>query len=156
MTRLTAGRASVVAPKGELAAAAVTGAALAGVAPTDLAADEGELLAVLRSGRSVAIAPEGERSITRSIGAFDAMPFHVARRAGVPVVPVAIHDAGELMWRGARAVRRGTVRVTVLKPVASHDWRAADVADHADEVQRALADALRRQPAQLTGPATST
>jgi putative phosphoserine phosphatase/1-acylglycerol-3-phosphate O-acyltransferase len=156
MTRLTAGRASVVAPQAELAAAALSGAALAGAAPTDLAAAEGELLAVLRSGRSVAIAPEGERSITRSIGAFDAMPFHVARRARVPVVPVAIHDAGELMWRGARAVRRGTVRVTVLEPIVSDGWRAADVPDHAKDVRRAIADALRRQPAQLTGPATST
>jgi putative phosphoserine phosphatase/1-acylglycerol-3-phosphate O-acyltransferase len=126
MTRLTAGRAHIAGGD-----------------------DEAALLRRLRERRPVAVAPEGEPSITRNVGPFGERAFHVARRAGVPVVPVAIHDAGELMWRGARLTRRGTVRVTVLPPVATVDWRAGDIADHAETVRRAI-------QAQLTGPATST
>ena len=43
-------------------------------------------------------------------------------QAGVPIVPIVIRNAGELMWRGSSLVRAGTVDVVVLPPVPTDDW----------------------------------
>ena len=55
----------------------------------------------LRDGISLVIAPEGTRSATPALGPFKKGAFHVAMQAGVPIVPIVIRNAGELMWRDA-------------------------------------------------------
>ena len=73
-------------------------------------------VAKLNDGISVVIAPEGTRSLTPTLGEFKTGAFHLAREAGVPVVPIVIRNAGELMWRDSLTVKPGTVQVTVLPP----------------------------------------
>ena len=84
----------------------------------------------LREGISLVIAPEGTRSVTPALGPFKKGAFHVAMQAGVPVVPIVIHNAGELMWRGASTIREGTVRITVLPPVPTDGWTVGDLDAH--------------------------
>ncbi|MBA3908249.1 MAG: HAD-IB family hydrolase, partial [Pseudonocardiales bacterium] len=62
-------------------------------------------VARLREGISLVVAPEGTRSATPALGRFKKGAFHVAMQAGVPIVPIVIRNAGELMWRGASTVR---------------------------------------------------
>lgn len=81
----------------------------------------------LREGVSLVVAPEGTRSVTPALGPFKKGAFHVAMQAGVPIVPIVIHNAGELMWRGAATIREGTVRVTVLPPVPTRDWNVEEM-----------------------------
>ena len=57
-------------------------------------------VARLREGISLVMAPEGTRSATPALGPFKKGAFHVAMQAGVPIVPIVIRNAGELMWRG--------------------------------------------------------
>ena len=66
-------------------------------------------VARLREGISLVMAPEGTRSATPALGPFKKGAFHVAMQAGVPIVPIVIRNAGELMWRGASTIREGTV-----------------------------------------------
>lgn len=98
----------------------------------------------LREGISLVMAPEGTRSPTPALGPFKKGAFHVAMQAGVPIVPVVIRNAGELMWRGANTIREGTVQVTVLAPVPTAGWRVADIDRHVADVrgmfQETLAD----------------
>ena len=47
----------------------------------------------LRSGRSIAIAPEGTRSPTPRLLPFKKGAFHMAMQAGVPVVPIVLRNA---------------------------------------------------------------
>ena len=47
----------------------------------------------LRAGTSIAIAPEGTRSVSPRLGPFKKGAFHLAAQAGVPVVPVVIRTA---------------------------------------------------------------
>ncbi|HLX46845.1 MAG TPA: HAD-IB family hydrolase [Streptosporangiaceae bacterium] len=95
-------------------------------------------------GISLVIAPEGTRSITPRVGPFKKGAFHIAMQAGVPVVPIVIRNAGELMWRGSQLVRPGTVEVIVLPPVDTSGWTAAHVGQYAQDVRemfvRTLAD----------------
>ncbi|MGY1805199.1 wax ester/triacylglycerol synthase family O-acyltransferase [Blastococcus sp. SYSU D00922] len=89
----------------------------------------------LREGISLVIAPEGTRSATPSLGPFKKGAFHVAMQAGVPVVPIVIRNAGELMWRGATTIHSGTVQVRVLPPIPTDDWTVEELDDRVAEVR---------------------
>lgn len=92
-------------------------------------------VARLRDGVSLVVAPEGTRSTTPAPGRFKKGAFHVAMQAGVPIVPIVIRNAGELMWRGSSTVREGTVQVTVLPPVPTDGWTVEDIDKHVEEVR---------------------
>ncbi len=100
----------------------------------------------LREGVSIAIAPEGTRSATATLGAFKKGAFHMARQAGVPVVPIVIRNAGELMWRGSVLVHPGTVDVAVLPPVDTRNWRREDVDAHVEEVRQMFVETMDDWP----------
>lgn len=106
----------------------------------------------LRSGLSVAIAPEGTRSSGDRLGAFKKGPFHVAMQAQVPVVPIVIHNASDVLPKGAFFVRPGTVHIEVLPPVATENWSAGNVDAHVAEMRHAFLTVLGQQsdePARL-------
>jgi putative phosphoserine phosphatase/1-acylglycerol-3-phosphate O-acyltransferase len=77
----------------------------------------------LRGGLSLAVAPEGTRSPGAAVGDFKKGAFRIALEAGVPIVPICLHNAGDVLPRGGWLMRPATVRVTVLEPVATHDWK---------------------------------
>ncbi len=102
----------------------------------------------LRGGLSLAIAPEGTRTPTPRLARFKKGAFHIAMQAGVPIVPIVIRNAGELMWRGSSLVRAGTVDVVVLPPVPTEGWRAADLDRHIEEIRQGYTDTF----GELAGP----
>jgi putative phosphoserine phosphatase / 1-acylglycerol-3-phosphate O-acyltransferase len=81
----------------------------------------------LRGGMSLVIAPEGTRTPTPRLGRFKKGAFHIAMQARVPIVPIVVRNAGELMWRGSNVVRSGTVDVVVLPPISTDGWRVRDL-----------------------------
>ena len=89
----------------------------------------------LRDGISLVIAPEGTRSATPTLGPFKKGAFHVAMQAGVPIVPVVIRNAGELMWRGATTIQSGTVQVRVLPPIPTDGWTVEEIDERVAEVR---------------------
>ncbi len=102
----------------------------------------------LRDGISVVIAPEGTRSLTPTLGDFKTGAFHLAREAGVPVVPIVIRNAGELMWRDSLTIKPGTVQVAVLPPIDVSAWPADQVRNKTREVQQLFADTLAHWPGE--------
>jgi putative phosphoserine phosphatase/1-acylglycerol-3-phosphate O-acyltransferase len=100
-------------------------------------------------GISLLNAPEGTRSATPRLGPFKKGAFHIAMQARVPVVPIVIHNAGEVMWRGSQTLHGGTVEVTVLPPVDTGTWSAHTIDEHVGEVRAMYLDALAEPaPAQ--------
>lgn len=100
----------------------------------------------LNRGLSVAIAPEGTRSYTPKVGRFKKGAFHIARQAGVPVIPVVIRNAGELMWREDSAMRAGTVDICVLDPIDVSAWSADELDDKIAEVRQLFVDTIDDWP----------
>jgi putative phosphoserine phosphatase/1-acylglycerol-3-phosphate O-acyltransferase len=98
--------------------------------------------AMRNQGKSVAIAPEGTRSITPKLAPFKKGPFHLAMQAGVPVVPVVIHNAGDVAPKGDFVFRQATVEVDVLPPVDTSHWRRETVEEHVAEVREMFLRAL--------------
>ncbi|MGZ4617637.1 MAG: HAD-IB family hydrolase [Frankiaceae bacterium] len=96
----------------------------------------------LRHGTSIAIAPEGTRSPTPKLGPFKKGGFHIAMQAGVPIVPVVIRNAGEVMWRNSFWLHSGRVDVAVLEPIPTDGWEAADLDAHVADVRQRFVDTL--------------
>jgi putative phosphoserine phosphatase/1-acylglycerol-3-phosphate O-acyltransferase len=83
----------------------------------------------LKQGRSIAIAPEGTRSPTPRLGAFEKGAFQMAMQAGVPVVPVVFRNVLDAFPKDARIVRPATIEAKVLAPIETSDW-TKDTLDH--------------------------
>jgi HAD superfamily hydrolase (TIGR01490 family) len=100
----------------------------------------------LRDGISVLIAPEGTRSVTPALGEFKKGAFHMAMQAGVPVVPIVIRNAGELMWRDAVTIRPGRVDVVVHPAIAVSAWTTGELTERVAEVRQLYVDTLASWP----------
>ena len=105
----------------------------------------------LRSGTSIALAPEGTRSFTPAVGALKKGGFHLARDAGVPIVPVVIRNAGEIMWRNAMIAQKGTIEVALHQPVPTAGWGRADIDTWCQAMQRLYTDTLDDWPGVAAG-----
>lgn len=103
----------------------------------------------LQAGTSVIMAPEGTRSSSPKLGRFKKGGFHLAMQAGVPIVPIVIRNAGEIMWRDAKTIRSGTIQVAVLPPVSTDGWRVEDLDDKVAEMVEAYNSTLENWPATL-------
>lgn len=81
-------------------------------------------LEALRGGLSLVVAPEGTRSPGAPVGPFKKGAFHIAMAASVPIVPICIHNARDVLPRGGWLMRAARVRVDVLPPIPTGDWSA--------------------------------
>lgn len=75
------------------------------------------LASLLREGKKVVIFPEGTRTGDGSLGIFKKSFAAIAKAVNVPVVPVAIAGAWELMPRGKKLPGKGKITVTFTKPI---------------------------------------
>jgi putative phosphoserine phosphatase/1-acylglycerol-3-phosphate O-acyltransferase len=105
----------------------------------------------LRKGVSVVMSPEGTRSLSPRIGAFKKGGFHLARDAAVPIVPIVIRNAGEIMWRNAKVAQEGTIEVVVHEPVPTADWSKADLDGWVVRMRQLYVDTLDDWPGAEAG-----
>ena len=79
---------------------------------------------VLHSGRSLVIAPEGTRSTLGDVQPFKHGAFFLARKAGVPIVPIVLHNVKDALPKGGWLIRPATIRVSVLAPIPADTIRS--------------------------------
>ena len=91
----------------------------------------GELIA---AGQSVIAFPEGTRNRGDTLLHFKKGVFFAGLQAGVPIVPVAIDGARAVMPPSSWAVRPGTIRVAIGKPIPT-----ANLSRHNNEILPKLA-----------------
>ena len=70
-------------------------------------------------------------------------------QAGVPIVPIVIRNAGEIMWRDAKIAQSGTIDVRVHPPIPTHGWTREDLDAAVTKVQQLYVDTLEAWPAAL-------
>ncbi len=104
-----------------------TAAAIASMAP---------LVDAMRvEGKSVCLSPEGTRAITPRLAQFKKGAFHLAMEAGVPMVPIVIHNSGDVQPKGDMLYHPGTVKVDVLPPIDTSEWTVETIDEHVAEVR---------------------
>ena len=101
------------------------------------------LVDVIRVERkSVVIAPEGTRSVSPKLAPLKKGAFHLAMQAGVPVVPIVIHNAIDLAPKGDLVYRPCTVEVEVLPPIDTSNWKRQTMRQHVEMVHGRFLEAL--------------
>lgn len=96
----------------------------------------------LQNGTSIALAPEGSRSLTNKLGTFKKGAFHIALQAGVPIVPIVIANSSDALPKNGFFIRPAKIDVTVLPPVSTTGWQAETVDQHVGDVRKMFLDTL--------------
>ncbi|MFI5316319.1 MAG: HAD-IB family hydrolase [Myxococcota bacterium] len=96
----------------------------------------------LRSGVSLAIAPEGTRAPTPRLGRFKKGAFHMAMQARVPIVPIVIRNALDALPKSGLVIRPATVEVVVLPPISTRDWTRESLDAHIEDVRQLYEEVL--------------
>jgi putative phosphoserine phosphatase/1-acylglycerol-3-phosphate O-acyltransferase len=90
---------------------------------------------ILKKGTSVAIAPEGTRSGSKTLGKFKKGAFHLAIKGGVPIVPIVIKNAYMAMPKGSKIFKPTHIEVVVLDPVDTSEWKPKNIDSYVEEVR---------------------
>lgn len=71
----------------------------------------------LKKGKSIIILPEGHRTLDGNLGPFKKLPFHLAKLAGVPVIPIGLSGLFELKNKGSWLIRPRPVTIKFGQPI---------------------------------------
>jgi len=93
-------------------------------------------------GKSVCLSPEGTRTLTPKLAEFKKGAFHLAMQAGVPVVPIVIHNSNDVQPKGDFIYHPGTVDVEVLPPIDTSNWSKKTIDKHVADVRNMYLTAL--------------
>lgn len=88
------------------------------------------------------IMPEGTRSRDGRLLPFKPGFVHMAIATGLPVVPVVYHEVHKVWEKGTLLVEGRDVRIEVLPPIDTRDWKAETARAHAEEVYALFVAAL--------------
>lgn len=123
---------------------------LGGFVPVDRTNRESAVESVKRAaalaaaGDSFLIAPEGTRSRTGDLLSFKKGGFHMAIDAQVPILPITVTGAFELMPPGSFAIRSGTVEIFFHDPVSTAGLEPKDRVLLMKRVRAPIEETLRR------------
>ena len=101
-----------------------------------------ETTKTLQSGISIIIAPEGTRSYDYTLGTFKKGAFHLAMQAVVPIVPIVIINAHDVMPRGTAFLRSTAVEIRVLDPISTKGWNKKNMNKKIEEVRQLFLNEL--------------
>lgn len=76
----------------------------------------------IRDGKSVVTFPEGTRSRDGKIKEFKQGMFYLAIQSGVPIVPVSIIGAHEIMSKRSLSIKPGRVKMIIGRPVDASSY----------------------------------
>ena len=94
--------------------------------------------AVIRGGISAVVFPEGTRSRTGELLPFKNAPFGLAIAAGVPVVPVYVHNSFQILPKGGVRLHPRPIRILVGEPIPTAGLSLDDRQRLAERTRAAL------------------
>lgn len=126
---------------------------LGGFVPVDRSNREQAIASVRNAARLAAegasflIAPEGTRSRTGKLLHFKKGGFHMAIESGVPILPITVVGAFELMPPGSLAIRSGTIEIHFHDPIETAGLVPRDRVRLMELVRAPMEETLaRREP----------
>ena len=134
------------------------GIRLVGVVPVDRsnspAAVESAKLATenLKRGKSYVVYPEGTRSKDGRLLPFKKGAFMMAIDAGVPVVPISVSGATQIMPKAEVKIFPSTVRLTIHEPIDTKGYTKENIAELMRLTQAKILSALSADELPTTIP----
>jgi 1-acyl-sn-glycerol-3-phosphate acyltransferase len=94
---------------------------------------------MIKKGTSLVIFAEGTRSYDGNLQPLKRGAFQLAVTSGAPIVPVAIKGGNEIMAKGSFKLKKGTIRITVARPISTKDYTREQV----PELMGSVADSIK-------------
>ncbi|MBT3176129.1 MAG: 1-acyl-sn-glycerol-3-phosphate acyltransferase [Desulfobacula sp.] len=88
----------------------------------------------LISGRSIAILPEGHRTLTGEMAPFKKGPFHLAKKACADILPFGINGLFDYNQKGHLIINPGVVKVNIGKPIPYKTFKNLSVEELRENV----------------------
>lgn len=96
----------------------------------------------IRDGVSVIIFPEGTRSADGTLQPFKKGALLLATKAGVPIVPMAIHGSHQVQPKGSLRINPTPLQLTIMPPIATAGLRMSHIDKLTDQVHDQIAHCL--------------
>jgi 1-acyl-sn-glycerol-3-phosphate acyltransferase len=79
---------------------------------------------ILNKGISIVVAPEGTRNDTdKKLLPFQKGAFRIAVETGIPIMPMAVIGADEIMKKGSILLKPGKIKVYFSSPIDSNPYQ---------------------------------
>jgi len=104
-----------------------------------------EVAKKIKTGTSLVIYPEGERTFDGVMVRFKRGPFLLARTSEAPIVPVTIIGAHRRLKRGSAIIRPGRMRLIFHDPIEFAEYQELELDQMAKRVQEIVASKYRLQ-----------
>ena len=92
----------------------------------------------LKKGKSIIILPEGTRTLDGKLGSFKKLPFHLAKQAGVPVIPIGLSGLFELKNKGSWLIRPRPIKIKFGQPVPPEKIQSLSTEELRDYVREKI------------------
>lgn len=104
---------------------------------------------IVEEKSSLYIAPEGTRSRTGEIQPFKKGAFRLAAEHHIPIYPVVVAGAYELLPPGSFFIKQGRIKVKCLDPIDTTNWTVDAVVKHMQEVREQMIGVYNKLRAEL-------
>ena len=94
----------------------------------------------IREGKCVMSFPEGTRSKDGKINPFKQGMFYLAIKSGVPIVPISIIGAREIMPRRSLQINPGKIVMVIDRPIDVNDYSIENRQELIDRVRNVIID----------------
>lgn len=89
--------------------------------------------------------PEGTRSYTGEMGPFKLGIFSLAMKTDLPLVPIAINGARDLLARNSILVKSGTINLSILEPIDISGYEVTEKAKLANTIRDKIKTELEKK-----------
>lgn len=89
----------------------------------------------LKSGKSIAILPEGHRTLDGNLRAFKKLPFLMAKQAGVDIVPVGLSGLFTMKRKGSWLIQPSTLKIKFGPIIPAETVKSLSVVELRDETR---------------------
>lgn len=96
----------------------------------------------LKGGLSIVILPEGHRTLDGNLGDFKRLPFHLAKQAGVPIIPIGISGLFHLKRKGSWHIRPRPVSIKFGEPVDPETIQTLSTEELRDKIRAKISDLI--------------
>jgi 1-acyl-sn-glycerol-3-phosphate acyltransferase len=90
----------------------------------------------LKNGKSIIILPEGHRTLDGNLRPFKRLPFHLAKQAGVPVIPIGLSGLFQLKNKGSWLIRPRPVKITFGRPIPPEKIQTLSTEELRDTIRK--------------------
>ncbi len=96
----------------------------------------------LRKGQSILILPEGHRTLDGNLRPFKRLPFHLAKEAGVPIIPIGTSGLFQLKQKGSWLIHPHPVKIKFGEPIHPDKIQELSLEDLSDYVRARIQELI--------------